>query len=180
MRQKKLLEQEEIYLRAMEPEDLELLYTIENDTVLWDIGSSCTPYSRYALKKFISQQPQDIYQCGELRLVICLKGENKAIGLVDLINFTPLDRRAEVGIALLKSARGKGHGKAALGCIERFSTEVLRMHQLYAYISAENNPESNRLFQSSGYQRIALLPEWHFYHGTYEDILLYQKILSKT
>ena len=36
-----------INFRAMEPEDLDLLYTIENDTKLWNIGVTSVPYSRY-------------------------------------------------------------------------------------------------------------------------------------
>lgn len=174
-----LFEKGDIRLRALEPEDLELLYTIENDTSLWDIGSTGTPYSRYALKQFISRQPQDIYQCGELRLVVFHTASQRAIGLIDLINFSPLDRRAEVGIALLKDARGKGYGQQALACLERFSSDMLHMNLLYAYVSADNNPISRKLFLSSGYQEIARLPEWHFYHGSYEDVLLYQKNLSK-
>ena len=34
-----------VRLRAMEPEDLELLYTIENDTQLWCVGTANVPVS---------------------------------------------------------------------------------------------------------------------------------------
>ena len=40
---------DKIVLRAMEPEDLEELYAIENDRSIWDVGSTNVPYSRYAL-----------------------------------------------------------------------------------------------------------------------------------
>ena len=32
-----------IRLRALEPEDLDLLYRIENDVTLWNVGSSNVP-----------------------------------------------------------------------------------------------------------------------------------------
>ena len=32
-----------VVLRAMEPEDLDLLYQIENDTKLWNIGLTNVP-----------------------------------------------------------------------------------------------------------------------------------------
>ena len=38
-----------IRLRAIEPEDLDLLYQIENDSSLWDVGTTNVPYSRYTL-----------------------------------------------------------------------------------------------------------------------------------
>ena len=38
-----------IKLRAIEPEDLEVLYKIENDVRLWNIGVTNVPYSKYTL-----------------------------------------------------------------------------------------------------------------------------------
>ena len=34
-------------LRAMEPEDLDFLYAMENHHVLWNIGNGSVRYSRY-------------------------------------------------------------------------------------------------------------------------------------
>ena len=39
----------DIRLRAIEPEDLDLLYRIENDRELWNVGTTNVPYSRYTL-----------------------------------------------------------------------------------------------------------------------------------
>ena len=46
---------ENIRLRALEPEDLDWLYRIENDEHVWKWGNSNVPYSRYALKKYIAE-----------------------------------------------------------------------------------------------------------------------------
>ena len=37
---------DEIILRALEPEDLDVLYSIENDIELWSVGYTTVPYSR--------------------------------------------------------------------------------------------------------------------------------------
>ena len=42
------LENETIRLRALEPEDLELLYRWENNPELWSLGNTMSPYSRYS------------------------------------------------------------------------------------------------------------------------------------
>ncbi len=173
-----LLQNDRIYLRALEPEDLELLYEIENDRKLWWTGTTTAPYSRYALKQYIATQPQDIYQCGELRLVVCTP-KHEAVGLLDLFDFDPYNQRAEVGIALLTAARGKGFGQAALAAIEDFARTTLRLHQIYAYISREQNKPSRRLFIRSGYTECATLPQWHQYEGTFEDVSVFCKFLSK-
>ena len=44
-----LLKNDRITLRAMEPEDLEFIYRMENDTTLWSAGSTNVPYSRYKI-----------------------------------------------------------------------------------------------------------------------------------
>ena len=36
----------QIRLRALEPEDLDVLYAIENDTTIWNVGNTNVPYSR--------------------------------------------------------------------------------------------------------------------------------------
>ena len=58
-----------VRLRAMEPEDLDLLYHIENDETLWKVGSSNVPYSRYALHNYIASSSYDIYVDRQVRLM---------------------------------------------------------------------------------------------------------------
>ena len=47
------LKGEHIYLRALEPEDLDFIYTIENDQNLWELSNTQTPYSRYLIKQYL-------------------------------------------------------------------------------------------------------------------------------
>lgn len=65
-----MLQDGEVRLRALEPEDLEWLYTVENDTDLWRWGNANVPYSRYVLKTYIAESRHDIYADGQLRLAI--------------------------------------------------------------------------------------------------------------
>ena len=59
-----------ISLRALEPEDLDLLYRIENDDALWGVGITNVPYSRFLLHEFLSSSTGDIYTDKQVRLVI--------------------------------------------------------------------------------------------------------------
>ena len=47
------LESENLLLRALEPEDLDILYEWENDPELWKYGSTLTPYSKFALRDYL-------------------------------------------------------------------------------------------------------------------------------
>lgn len=50
------------YLRAIEPEDLDLMYIIENDPKLTQYSSTTVPLSRYALKQYIAESSGDLYR----------------------------------------------------------------------------------------------------------------------
>ena len=50
-----------IRLRALELEDLDFLYHIENDDRLWELGVSNVPYSRRVLLDYITSASADIY-----------------------------------------------------------------------------------------------------------------------
>ncbi len=173
-----ILQHELITLRALEPEDLDLLYTIENNRSNWAVSSTTAPYSRYALKQHIAMQPQDIYQSSELRLVICTRND-EPVGLIDLFNFDPYNLRAEIGIALLENARGHGYAQAALQTIEDYALHVLHIRLLYAHISRNNNLQSRILFTHQGYIERAILPKWHLYQNEFEDISVFCKFLIK-
>lgn len=76
-----------IRLRALEPEDLEWLYSVENDEELWQWGSSNVPYSRYSLKTYIAESRHDIYADGQLRLVIETEDEHLVFRLCGFDGF---------------------------------------------------------------------------------------------
>lgn len=160
-------------LRPLEPEDLQLLYTIENDPSLWDAEDSDAPYSKYALRNYIAAM-QSVHECGQLRLVAEDTETGEAVGLADITGFTARDARAEVGIAILAAYRGRGYGQAALSLLEEIASERLRVHMLFARVG-EGNRLSRKLFLAAGYSHAATLPQWHYTRGGYEDVLLFQK-----
>lgn len=168
-----------VILRALEPEDLDLLYTIENDATLWDVCANAMPYSRFALHQYIANQPQDLNQCHEMRLIIVEKNTKDAIGIVDLVNFSPTDLRAEISIALLQEKREKKFGQDAIILLENYVQHFYNIRLLFAMVSTRHNPIAYKMFQKIGYQHVATLPQWHKRGNDYEDIDILQKNLKK-
>ena len=74
-----------IYLRALEPEDLEFVYAIENDEAVWEVSNTQTPYSRFLIRQYLENAQQDIYEARQLRLAICENNSFKAVGLIEKI-----------------------------------------------------------------------------------------------
>lgn len=162
-----------ILLRAMEPTDLDLLYGIENSPELWQVSNTSAPYSRYFLKQYIARTQSDIYAERQLRLVIVERETEKPVGMIDLMNFEPLHNRAEVGIALLLSHRGKGIAREALTLLADYCFRFLRLHQLYAFIPCDN-ADSLRLFSGCGFRESARLRQWVRRADDYVDAVVVQ------
>lgn len=167
------LKDKSMTLRAPEPEDLELMYAMENDTTLWSAGNATLPYSRYTLRAYLEQSRQDLFTEHQARFVIELS-DGCCAGMIDLAEYDPINSRAEVCIGLLGSYRGKGIATHALQLLCQYAEERLHLHQLYAYIP-EWNKESLRLFEKTGFKNSAILKDWLKEKNGYCDVILVQK-----
>lgn len=164
-----LLEHAHIRLRALEPEDLELLYQWENDPAVWLLSGTLIPFSRYLLKQYLQNSRKDIYESKQLRLVITLKETGKAIGAIDLFDFDPYHRRAGVGILIADpSERGKGYAKEALETLKTYCFEVLKLKQIWCNI-ASGNERSLKLFSAAGFQTVGEKKDWLFTGKDFES-----------
>lgn len=162
-------------LRALEPEDLSALYEIENDVDVWACSGTTAPISQYALRQYIANCKNDIFEDGQLRFVMDVEGH--LVGLLDLTNFSPIHRRAEVGIVVRSECRGKGYGKEALRLLVDYAHRVVGLHQLYAIVSRANEP-ALKLFASCGYHETAILKDWLFSaSGEVQDACIFQSFL---
>lgn len=161
-----------VKLRAMEPEDLEILYKIENDQQLWNVGTTNVPYSRYTLHDYIATSSDDIYADHQVRMMI-EDDKSQVVGIIDIVNFDPKNRRAEIGIIILNQYRRQGYGTSALAQIHSYALRTLHLHQLYAIIDAKNQP-AFQLFQESGYQSSSSLADWLYDGKEYHSAKILQ------
>ncbi len=162
-----------ILLRALELEDMELMYGIENSPEQWMVSNTTAPYSRYFLRHYITHTQSDIHAERQLRLAIVERVSGMAIGMIDLFSFDPLHNRAEIGIAVHPRYRRKGYAGDAVQQLVDYSFLFLHMHQLYVYIPADNTA-SLRLFKKSGFKRTGRLKDWVRRADGYVDAVVMQ------
>ena len=170
------LKDETMTLRAPEPEDLELMYAMENDTAMWSVGNATLPYSRYTLRAYLEQSRQDLVTERQARFVIELSN-GECAGMVDLADYDPINGRAEVCIGLLGKYRGKGIASHALRLLCRYAAGRIHLRQLYAYIPVWNTG-SIGLFEKAGFCSTATLKEWIREKDGYSDVVIVQKKLG--
>lgn len=168
------LKGKQLFLRALEPEDIDFLYKLENDETIWQVSETQTPYSRYVLKQYLKNSYKDIYVVKQLRLAI-VSHTHGLVGLIDLYDFDPKHKRAGVGIVVDTVHHSKGIGTEALELLCEFAFTHLQVHQLFAHITPDNNP-SIRLFTRVGFLHTGTRKEWLFQNGTFMDELIFQKI----
>jgi len=162
-----------IILRALEPKDLDSLISIENNQHLWKYSNRNEPFSKHLLSKYIEQQNQDIFEAKQKRFVIS-QADESFLGFVDLFDFSPLHRRAGVGIVILEDQRSNGIGKKSLELLSEYAHKHLNINTLFANIAVENRV-SVLLFESCGYKQQGLKKDWNFYNGSFHDEYIYQK-----
>ena len=169
------LKGDNIYLRALEPEDLEFIHAIENDESIWEISNTQTPYSKFLIKQYLEHAHKDIFEVKQLRLVIS-NYEYEALGMIDLFDFDFKHRRAGVGVLVKEpNERFKGCGHEALKLLIDYSFTHLDLNQLYCNISEENDA-SIKLFSNQGFKKIGLKKDWNFVNGSYKNEYLFQLI----
>lgn len=172
-----MIKGEKIYLRAVEPEDIDKLYTWENDPKVWSVSTSPTLYSKFVIREYIESSHKSIYELCQQRLMICRIADNEPIGTIDLFEFDAHNSRAGIGILIYKEEdRCEGYATESLVLIEKYAIEVLNLHVLYSNI-VDDNEASKHLFIKNGYGCCGTKKEWLRIGGKWFDEHIYQKIL---
>lgn len=166
----------QISLRALEPEDLELLYEWENNDAYWNLSNTLAPYSKYTLKRYLRNSHKNIFETGQLRFMIEHIDDKVTIGTIDIYDFDSFHKRAGVGILIADEAyRRKGYATMALTCLIDYCFRTLQVHQLFCHILA-NNCESMDLFRKVGFVQTGIKKDWVRTSEGYLDEYIFQLI----
>lgn len=164
-----------VRLRAMEPEDLDFVYDIENEQESWGESLNTVPFSRYLLHDYIANASADIYADKQVRMII-ENDKGQAIGCADLFDFDPNNLRAEIGIIVHKEHRRKGYASSAMQSVMHYASTTIHLHQIYAIVG-EHNEASLRLFSKLGFKPQATLNEWLYDGKNFTNAIIMQLFL---
>ena len=173
-----------VRLRALEPEDEDLLLRWENDPAIWQVSNTFSPFSRHILRQYLAQAHLDIFQAKQLRLVIEILETGQPVGMIDIFDYDPFHQRAGIGILIgEQDQRNKGYAGDALATLLHYAFTVLLLHQVYCSIDATNSI-SLRVFQKAGFRITGNKESWNRGRDGYSDEwflqILYPEWSSKT
>lgn len=175
MSTQELLSNGRICLRAIEPTDIDLILSWENDSSAWYVGNTVAPYSRKILWDYVENYNPDIYSECQLRLMIVDCATEAAVGMVDLFDFDAHNRRSGVGIMIGHEFRNNGYGTDALNVLHGYARKFLGLHQLWAQIPADND-YSLAMFTNCGYKICGRLRSWLRHNERYFDVFVLQSL----
>jgi diamine N-acetyltransferase len=166
---------EKIFLRALEPSDVELLYQWENDPEIWKISQTLTPYSKFTLKQFIDSAQEDITSAKQVRFMINLLQTKQTVGILDIFDVDFMNSRAGMGILIDKNYRNQEIGAEAVFLALTYLFDTLHFHQIYCNVMS-NNYISLKLFEKCGFSIIGTKRDWTKTKQGFEDVILLQHI----
>lgn len=175
----------QLFLRALEPADIDFLYKVENQEESLPVGENRIPFSRDFLRRFVyASLSENLFSTGQLRLLACRKPESDRkgfeippVGVVDFFNYEPLHRRAEIGLLVCQGLRRQGIGEKILSLACTYARNQLNLHQLYAEVATVNET-SLRLFEKCGFSSCGLRRQWLMQGEKWVDVSLWQKIFE--
>lgn len=169
------LQNNKVLLRKPEPEDLEFLYNIENNSKYWHLSETRAPYTKWHIRQHIENSNYDIFTSKELRLVIELTENRTSVGIIDIFDFDPHNSNAGLAIIIDEQFRKQGIARDALSLTIEYCFDFLLLHQLYCNIDI-NNDTSIQLFESFGFKKSGIFTDWKKSKSGYNDVLFYQLI----
>ena len=172
-----MLRSDLICLRALEKSDLDFLYQLENDPVIWGVSDTLAPVSRHMLRRYLDHAAADWHEVRQLRLIICAAADERPVGTLDFFNYEPLHQRAGVGITVLAAERRCGFAAAALALVVDYARHTLRLHQLHCTVAA-GNTASLRLFRAAGFRRVGTRRDWLRTAAGWQDAAEFQRVLG--
>lgn len=157
-----------VTLRARTDDDLDVLFHLAADLDTWEDRSpaSPAPLTRAAYDERLAKSESDT---SNVRFVI--EADGVAVGSVSLFDIDGLARHAEVGIALVAEARGKGVGTAAIAQIVEFAFVRCNLRRLHLQLIASNTG-ALRAYQKAGFVIESRQREHAWVRGRYEDIVV--------
>ncbi|PQJ72514.1 GNAT family N-acetyltransferase [Polaribacter butkevichii] len=171
----KTLNGKKINLRALEPEDLDFLYQIENNESFWEISHTQTPFSKFILRQYLENAHLDIYEAKQLRLLIEESSTKKQLGMIDVFDYNPMHKRAGIGVLIHPKYQQNGFASEALSLLIAYAFTYLNVHQLYANITS-NNLKSISLFTKHHFLKVGVKKDWILSEGKFKDEVLFQLI----
>lgn len=156
-----------VYLRALEPEDYRITIKWRNDNEIWSLVGGPKYYVSSEFEKNWIQNA--INNHDEVRLAICLKEDNKLIGLASIVDIDWINRSAHCPSLIgEKNYWGQGIGTESRLLLLQFAFYERGFERIWAHI-LEENIGSIKMLEKCGYKKEGLLRNSIYKDGRFQN-----------
>ncbi|HLS35026.1 MAG TPA: GNAT family N-acetyltransferase [Bacillota bacterium] len=156
---------QDIYLRAIEMEDIPFLHTLFNHPDIMAYWFSEPYHTKHELEEQFKKKNE------HSRLFIITNNEKENIGLIGFYGINQRHRHAEFAIALDPDHQGKGYASKATKLVLDYAFYILNLRKIYLIV-ADTNARAHHIYEKVGFEIEGRLTEHYFINGTYEDAIM--------
>jgi len=169
-----MLKGRKIYLRALELEDIDFMFSLVNNQefAFWE-GKNEFPISKKQQEVWFN----DNYNKGH-RFIICENETNEKMGYMSFKTTDQISRKGLLALKLIESARGKNIGTDSLKTLTSFLFNKANLNRLFTHIIEFNKPSLN-LFKKCGWTIEGTERESIYMNGKYHDNILLSMLKSE-
>lgn len=159
-----------VVLRGATPDDRDVLFAIAADLDTWEQRnpSAPRPLSRQAYDARVARSAEASGPEDPISFVVEVDGAT--VGSATLFDVDSLARHAEMGIALVPEARGRGVGTAAIAQLVEFGFSRCNLRRIHLQAIA-SNAGAIRAYEKAGFVLEGRQREHAWVRGAYEDIV---------
>ena len=160
-----------VYLRALEPSDVERTHRWHNDQTLY--GSLTQPFrfvSTHAEAAWLDRRTA--YSANEMNLAICLVDSDDHVGNVYLRDIDWVARTAGLHIFIGEGEmRSRGYGGAAIRLLRDYAFRTLNLRKIHLRVLADN-AAALKAYKRAGFVTEGVLREHVYKDGGYRDLVM--------
>ena len=169
-----MIEGNSIRLRAWCQDDLPILTTLRNDIA---IQSQLLSRVRGSNAEHVFNWLKDRQE--RLLFVVADRGNNVALGFLQIDDFDTVNRRGNLGICLVEEARGRGFAGQAIGLVCDYLRDTWGLQKLVLQVRADN-VAALRCYEKSGFKHCGLLRRHVFLEGRWLDVTMMERFLFES
>ncbi len=166
-----MLRGEHVLLRAATPDDTGFLQSLWDDVDTW-VLSQARPYVPESQARKARRLNAALESSDTSTLWLVVEAESRPVGVGGFGHIDLHNRRAEVALALVREARGKGHGKDTLTVLCDYAFRLRGLHRVETETLAVNVP-MQRLAESMGFVREGLRRARDWQPAGWCDVVVY-------
>ena len=167
----KYLQGEKVYLRPLEPHDVDEMYeSINNDVETRRLTGVQRTFTRAQIDSYIGGLASDNSRA---QFAICVQGTDELVGDIALNEmYNRVNRDANMRIAIFREENyGKGYGTEAIRLLLDFGFGILNLHRIELEVYTIN-PRAYRAYEKVGFKKEGVKRQNFYYDHQYYDSVI--------